>query len=155
MHRDAVPTKNEFPRAKRTIGFLPARKHVRDGTVDNPIQLWKAAAQKDAQVDALRIIVKLVAIDGHPRAAGKRHWQAVCVKQILHVVGDAAFDGGMATRTSCELLDFCERLEDKASMEMVDEIAFAVERVVPRTIRVLRSEHEIQISFRRLPIPRI
>ena len=74
---------------------------------------------------------------------------------MFHVVGNASLDGRAATHTTCKLLDFCEGLEDKAGMEMVDEIAFAIKRIAPGAIRVLRSKDEIQIALCRFPIPRI
>ena len=155
MHRDIVPTEKEFAPPERTIRFLPARNHIRNHVVDDAVQLRKAAAQENSQVNAFRIIVELMTIDSHAGASGKWHGQAVGVEQVFYVIGNATLDGSAATCASRKLLNFCESLEHEAGMEMVDEITLAIECVVPGAILILRSEHEIQIPLRRLPIARI
>ena len=153
MHRSIVPTEDKLATSEGPVALLPYLQidYIRQDIV----KYRKSASQQYRKIDALRIVIQLSSVYRQPRPAGERLGQTSVVKHVSNVVIDPTLNGFGALTIPCEGLDFCQRFEDKAGMEMVDEIAFAIKRIAPGAIRVLRSKDEIQIALCRFPIPRI
>src|SRR5215472_4162946 len=66
---------------------------------------------------------------------------------MSHVVLDSPLDRRRAGTISRQPLDFYERFQHKAGVEVIDEASFPIHGVVPRAIDVLRFEYKMHITF--------
>src|SRR5580700_2151933 len=78
---------------------------------------------------------------------GKWRRQAVGIKQMFYIVADPALDGVPELRGSRRLLNLREALQNKTGMEVIDKIALAVGRIIPRAIGILRLDYEVYIPL--------
>lgn len=152
MHRNIVPSNQELTGSKRAIGFLPSPKQISEDQRQDAVQLWEPVVQQHAQVNALRIIVKLSAVHRESWWLGEWHRMAVRVEQGLDVIADSALDGTTAFGRSRQLFYFCEGLQNKTGMKVIDKISHVIYRVVPGAICVLRFDDKVEISIRSLLI---
>ena len=89
MHGDVVPTEMQTARAEGTVRLDPVLKNSRDHGFELCFQLREAAAQQQAQIDALSAIVKLALVNSQARSFGKRFWESVAGKEIVEIIINA------------------------------------------------------------------
>ena len=70
------------------------------------------------------------------------------VKQILDVIIYAALNSVGTTAVPGESFNLCQRFQNEACVKVIDEIPFAIGRVIPGAVSILRFENEVQVSFR-------
>jgi hypothetical protein len=101
------------------------------------------ASQKDAKIDAFGVIIEFATVNGETRRARKRARKAVFVEEMPYVECNTGLDGLAAPFVRDEHFDLGERFEDEAGVEVVDEIPDAIRSIEPRSVGLLRPEHEI------------
>ena len=151
MHWDIVPTDHKLAGSKRAVSLLPSHKQIRYNSRQDLVQLRKTTVQEDSEVDALRIIIELPAIDCEPRGLGKWHGKTVCVDQTPQVILDPMLNRAPAPSASCKCVDFCESLQDKASVKVIYKIPLTIRRIVPGTVCILGRQERSSSFSSRLP----
>src|ERR1700722_11286878 len=74
MHGSVVPTQKKTSAAERSIRLLPDGENVVQHAGQEPVQCGATAFQQCCQVNALRVVVKLAAINRQTRPTGKGFW---------------------------------------------------------------------------------
>src|SRR5882724_9397528 len=137
---------------KGTIRFDPVFQNSFNNCFQRCFQLRKPPPKQQTQVDALGTIVKLTLVDSQTRGFGKRFREPVFLKEILLIISDPSRKRLSASLVSGESVNLGERLHHKAGMIVVNEIAHAVRRIVPRAVCILIVQDEVQVPFSNLPI---
>src|SRR5437868_6534132 len=123
--------------AERTVRLNPIPQDPFNHGFQRGVQWRKTIPQQQAQVDALRAIVKLAFVNGQTRGFGKRLRKPVVGKEILEIVTDA-FGKRSSTRfMSSESVDFGQSLHDKTSVEVINKVTHTIDGVRPGTVRIL------------------
>ena len=152
VHRRVIPTDFELASSERPVGLLPALQRIAHDSNQRPIERLEPAGEQRCEVDTFGVVVQLTAVHRHARAACERVRQARFVEQIVDVIIDAPFDGRRAARHPSRPLDLGQAFEDKAGVKVIDEISYAVDGVVPRSVGVLRFEDESSVAPRRVQV---
>ena len=118
----------------------------------DPVELRKPPSQEGGEVEALGVVIELAPIDRQSRWSGEGLGQSLLVEQVPDVIADPTANGFGAAGFSRKRLDLRQGLQDEARMEVIDEIAPAINRVIPGTVGVLRLENEVHVSFGRLAV---
>src|SRR5438445_4911631 len=131
MHRDIVPTQVQTAGTERTVGFDPVVQDSADDCFEGFVQPRKTIAEQEAQINALRAVIKLASIDCEARSPGKRPGQSLFAKEVPEIILNTSVKGIQTGAVAGKRLNFGQSLHDKAGVEMVNEIADSIHRVKP------------------------
>src|SRR5689334_16225006 len=132
-------------RPKGSVGTLPSRENIFENGLQPLIELGESTLQQGRQINAFGIIVQFAPIDRESRRLGKRLRQSLLIKEMLDVIIDSSFDRRSTVTIACQPLDFRQCLHYETCMEVIDKTAFPIHGVKPRSVLVLRLQHEVHV----------